>query len=1258
MRRQHWVTWLMAACMCFAMVHTARAQSGTATLQGKVVDAQKMALPGANVTLANPATGLSRTVQSDTSGSFTFPGMPPGTYALTVEMQGFKTSVVDKVTLQVDSTNEVSVGLQIGSLSESVQVTSEAPVINSTDASIGNVMGGDTIRSLPLEGRNVAALLSLQPGVTYVPKADPGATMDPRYGSVSGARADQSTVTLDGIDVNDSDRQTAFTSVLRVTLDSVQEFRVTTSNYGAESGRSSGAQVSLVTRSGTNALAGSGYYVNRNTKFSSNEYFLKLSQLAEGAKSEAPKLDKNIFGGSIGGPIRKDKLFFFGNFEGLNESRETVVTRAVPSDSLRDGVLIYRCATPSACPGGSVRGATGTHSVPAGSYGLTPAELARIDPLHVGPNAAAMSYFRNFPSPNQDGRYPGNIDDFRFAAPVENTFRTYIARGDYRLNGSHNFFGRFNKQNDAIDSTPQYPGAAPGRSRTDKNWGGAFGWDSTIGGNLVNTFRYGYTRIDTDTLGLRDRDINTFRFLDDLAFDESLDVTNGRDIKTHNFVDDLSMVKGRHTFKFGGNMRFIRNDSYTFANSYTTGNANGSWVSGVGQRYRPGGPCPAPADCSGLPAVATAGRSAFGDSLIPLLGIISQTNIVYNYTIDGQILPHGNPVTRVYGANEFELYAQDSWHVRDNLTVSAGVRYGLYSPPWEVNGQQVAPNVNLGEWFAQRAANMRAGTPSNASEKITFVPGGPVNDGPGFYQWDKNNFAPRVSAAWTPSPSWVVRGGYGIVYDRIGAGLASTFDNGGSFGLSNDLDSPFGGNGETSSAVRFTGIDNIPVTYPNAPPSGFPATPDTGQGVITSSIDQSVRTPYSHVFNFIIGKELSTSYGIEAGYVGRRGKNLLVRRDLAMPLNLTDPASGVDYFTAARQLVDAYNAAGGDVSLIGRIPYWENLFPDAAFDGLTATQNMAAEFGGNAPDYITALYNADESCFPACSRFGPFSYFAEQYDALAAQSSIGHSDYDALQLTLRRRFKNGYQFDLNYTLARGRDNGSELERGSAFDNFGSGGYSGFLTNSFEPDLNYSYSDFDVRHQINVNWLAELPFGQGKHFGGGVGTMTNAIIGDWSIAGIGRWSTGFPFNVINCRSCWATNWNLQGNAALVDPNVLPELRTTRNAVTGQPSPFADPQAALAAFRNLYPGEAGIRNLLRGDGYYAIDLSIGKGFKLPSTQRLEFRWDIFNVTNTPKFDTGDVTMFPDSAASFGRYDSSLAACDGAAGRCMQLNLRYTF
>jgi hypothetical protein len=343
---------------------------------------------------------------------------------------------------------------------------------------------------------------------------------------------------------------------------------------------------------------------------------------------------------------------------------------------------------------------------------------------------------------------------------------------------------------------------------------------------------------------------------------------------------------------------------------------------------------------------------------------------------------------------------------------------------------------------------------------------------------------------------------------------------------------------------------------------------------------------------------------------------------------------------------------------MAKIPYWENLFPGAAGGGLTATQAMAEAFQANGPDWVTALWDADLNCSPSCSRFGEFAFFTPQYGALAALSSLGRSEYDAMQVSLRKRFSHGHQFDLNYTLSKAKDHGSEVERGSTYDNFGSGGYSGFFVNSWEPDLNYSYADFDVRHQLNVNGLMELPFGQGRRFGGGASGALNAIIGDWSLAGILRWTSGFPFNVQNCRSCWSTNWNLQGNAVLVDPNVLPELQTTKDAVSGYPSPFADLAEALSRFRTQYPGETGIRNLLRGDGYFGIDLSVGKSFHMPFGHRLKFRWDTFNLTNTPRFDTGNVTMLPDISTTFGRYNGSLATCDGAAGRCMQLNLRYEF
>ncbi len=340
------------------------------------------------------------------------------------------------------------------------------------------------------------------------------------------------------------------------------------------------------------------------------------------------------------------------------------------------------------------------------------------------------------------------------------------------------------------------------------------------------------------------------------------------------------------------------------------------------------------------------------------------------------------------------------------------------------------------------------------------------------------------------------------------------------------------------------------------------------------------------------------------------------------------------------------------------IAYWENLFPAAAGGGLTATQVMAERSRANAPDYITALWEADQFCFPACPATGEFTFFTEQYDALSAQSSIGRSEYDALQLTLRKRFSRGHQFDFNYTFARAKDHGSEVERGGTFGNFEIGRLSGFLVNSWDPDLNYSYADFDVRHQINVNGLYELPFGEGRKFGERRGSGPERDHRRLVDRRHRPLDERLPVQRANCRSCWATNWNVQGNAALANPDVLPELETTKNVVGGQPSPFANPTEALKAFRRILPGETGVRNLLRGDGYFGIDASIGKSFRMPFGDRLRFRWDVFNLTNTVRFDTGAVTMLPDIASSFGRYDGTLATCDGAAGRCMQLNLRYEF
>jgi hypothetical protein len=520
-----------------------------------------------------------------------------------------------------------------------------------------------------------------------------------------------------------------------------------------------------------------------------------------------------------------------------------------------------------------------------------------------------------------------------------------------------------------------------------------------------------------------------------------------------------------------------------------------------------------------------------------------------------------------------------------------------------------------------------------------------------------------------------------MVYDRIGQALATRFDQVGSFGLSTQLSSPVNSNNEDNPDIRFQGISVIPNTLPEAPPGGFPQTPPIASGQITQALDSSIKTPYSHVYNVVVGRELGGDYSIEAAYVGRTGRNQLIRRDLMMPLNFKDPKSGTDYFTAAKQMIDAARASGDPLS-IAPIPYWENMFPGAAGaiftdDAHTATQNMAEWFMENEPDWMTALWVADEdfndpsspdygqglnsaSCFPACPSTGPFTFFNRQYDSLGAMSSVARSQYNALQLSFRKRWSHGYQFDVNYTLAHAMDHGSAVERGSFFTTFDNGGYTGFLINTWNPDQQYADADFDIRHQINVNWVTELPFGHGKKFGKDVNGFVNAFIGDWSLAGLWRWTSGFPFNVQNCRSCWATNWNLQGNASLVNPGSLPSLGTTKDKVNDLPSPFTDPTAAIADFRRDYPGESGLRNVLRGDGYFTIDTSIAKGWSMPwsPNQKLRFRWDIFNLTNTPRFDVGNVTMLPDRGTTFGSYNGSLATCDGGAGRCMQFAIRYEF
>jgi hypothetical protein len=365
---------LLIACLIAFNIFAA-GQSATTSLRGTVSDKSGAAIADAKVTLSSSDRGFSRTIATGGTGAYEFQQLQPGVYQLTVEATGFRKYEQKSIQLLVDTPATTNVKLDIGAATEVVEVTGEAALINTTDASIGNAFDERQVKELPMEGRNVPDLLSLQAGVTYIGNRETPneLNVDTRGGAVNGAHSDQSNITLDGVDVNDQVNGYAFTAVLPVTLDSMQEFRVTTTNYGADAGRSSGAQVSLVTKSGTNKFHGSLYEYLRNTYTSANDYFVKSSEVASGAPNTPPKLIRNIFGGSVGGPFVKNRFYFFANYEAARQREGASDLRIVPSDALRDGVIQYQCSDPTKCPAATtVQGNSATHVIPAGYYGLTP----------------------------------------------------------------------------------------------------------------------------------------------------------------------------------------------------------------------------------------------------------------------------------------------------------------------------------------------------------------------------------------------------------------------------------------------------------------------------------------------------------------------------------------------------------------------------------------------------------------------------------------------------------------------------------------------------------------------------------------------------------------------------------------------------------------------------------------------------------------------------------------------------------------------
>ena len=1310
----------VGAFAALALLVAIAAGQSTSQLNGSVSDPSGASVAGAKITLTDAATGLQRNTISNGSGLYQFLDVPPGNYRLEATASGFASYLVPNVTLVVKSPSTLNIHFQVTGGTTKVTVEAEAPLINRTDASLGNVIENAQIAELPIADRNVVYLLSLQPGVAYLGgAAETNQATDTRSGAVNGVRSDQSNVTLDGIGVNDQNNGYAFTSVLNTPPDSVEEFRVTTANSNADSGYSSGGQVALVTKSGTNSFHGSAYEYNRNTIFSANDPFLKNSQLISGQSNKAPKLLRNVFGVTLGGPIVKNRLFFFANYEGRRDAEGSSTLRTVPSPTLRAGILVYLCADPTQCPGGNVTGIDNKqYPVQAGYNGLNFNQIKGMDPKGIGVNQAVLSLLNQYPAANEFNAGDGsNTLGFRFSPNVNRSFNTYITRLDYHItsNGSETLFARGEMQNFKEPGPQQFPGQPAATNFLDDSKGITVGLTSLLTPRLINDFHWGFIRQGQQYGGTS---VYPGVFLN--GIDSLVPFTRPTTafVPVNQFSDSLSWTRGNHTFQFGTDLFLIRNNHISYDNSFSDVQTNVVYLDTGGiandnSPLDPGNPK------NGYPAVDSNFGPNYDSATAIVMGILAEGDGIYNYARNGSALPQGQAINRRYAINDYEFFGQDSWRVNSRLTLSYGLRWVLEAPPYETNGYQVAPCVeaasggctkqNVADWFNNSAKLATTGQPAKNAGEIGFILGGPKNNGPGLWNWDHKDFSPRIAVAWAPDTGdgWVskilgkkdeftVRGGYSIMYDHFGVPVVNSFDQHGSFGLSTVLGNS-AGSVKASTAPRFTclipgssGQSCLPAPCPSLngpgclfgppPAGGFPNVPSNSAFAINWGLDQTVKTPYTHTFNFSVARQITSRSSLQIAYVGSVGRRLPMQVDMGMPTNLNDPPSSTRYFQAATMLSklaavpnpQSTTGVGTDVNSIKPIPFWENLFP--AWAG-TATQNALTNNGQNCntanitggvlPANPTATQNIYQiwNCsphnetltlkfldlpnlinqFPTAlpnSKFGPYAFYHDQFSSLFAWRNIGTSDYNALQVTYNARWGSNLQGQFNYTFSKSFDEASAAERIGPYEGTGGTGNDlnggGIVINSWDPLALRGLSDFNAFHQLNANLVYQLPFGKGQRLLENANPLLNAVVGGWHVSGIFRLTSGFPITIDNGFT-WATNWNIEGDA---EPNgPAPVASNPKNVVVdgvSGPDIFKDPAAALAAYRPEWPGESGVRNSVIGDGMFNIDTGVGKAFSLGEQRRLEFKWEAFNATNSVRYDVrGAQPSLSYGAAQFGRY-----------------------
>jgi hypothetical protein len=1190
---------------------SAHAQGTTSRVVGTVIDTSGGRIPGATVTLTNEATGVSFTSVTTDAGAYGFEAVQVGRYTLAVELQGFKKFVSTGNQVNIGDPATINATLEPGAIAESVEVRASTQVVQtSTSGNLGTTFDQRTIESLPIlggRGRNPLDLVLTQPGV--VSGANTGGGIH-----VNGARDRSWNFTLDGIDTNESSAGGSNFSPLRTNPDALAEFKVLTGNVTAEYGRNSGGQVAMVTRSGSNAFNGTAFYFDRRPEFNANEWENNIDHLPKRVfKQKMP-------GFSAGGPIRRNKTFFFTNSQWLNAEQTREVTRIVYTDSARRGVWRYAIGgrnLPAGVAGGSVD-ASGNVApgVAIGTY-----DVAARDPQGLGLDPTTQALIGMTPLPNNFTTGDGlNTAGFTFVAPEQEKQMDFVAKIDHVFNARHNAFVRYSKgyQNTLCDNVNGGLAPFPGLSclvdtkRDPYNWAGNWRWNP--GGNLVNELVIGQNHFTFDFI-TPEADPTQLTFAapgatatGTLTMPFSHQVGNLRSIDTFQVVNNLSWLRGAHSIKLGANMRF---QTHTDTRG-SVGGANVSPVVNFSTTVNTVDPA-----TFGLPSSIQIAndRPALQTHINFLLGRVG--TITQSFVQRGSAYgPPGTLFDFESRYPEIDVFVQDTWKPRSNLTVDAGLRWEAKLTPTNPDGLIRRPSVRVA-----------VGEPP--TDTLRWEPGN-------LYGSDWNNVAPSIGAAWLldEAGTSVIRGNYRMAFDRINTFLASSaiFQSipGITFAASN---TSFGqGGGRLRQGI------------PNLAPSASPESFLQPRAVSSSSMrvfDPEFSTPVTHGWAITYQRQLFKQTLIEVAYVGRRAAHLFGAYNV----------NQVEIFDNG--FLDAFNAAkaGGESALLNQLLAGDTRRRSGETGAAMIRRLFESELALNSVAAVASSLGTriqSNQTLPQLAGLGP-NFFFQYPQFLGGFNVIDSNDYSryhALELKLERRFADGFSYLLGYTLSRSKDTRSF---DPAFTVVGTGNAQSASSTPFDivnRDLNYALSDFDRPHVFTAQGVWELPFGQGRRFASATNRVTDILIGGWTLSGQFIAQTGRPMTVYagsntltnvvqtpaSCNGCSRSFGSVHDEGGLVW-YFTPEER--------------------AKFSTPAPGEFGStgRNYFRGPGSWVLHAALHKRTRVYKDQILEIRADATNVLNHPTFGFPTLTT---TSATFGRIRNTVIS----SARQVMLGVKYYF